>query len=145
MPAAREGKHRIIAARSDATSFRRQPIHHQPPVAAASLTFAHFGLIIDSVNRKDLNNWKSRPLPCRINNTIITPFLPFYGKNMAKYYFGNKKGAIHYSNYLIAEVILSKVVNNAILPSFKIVMDVSAPPRRRRFFRLPRHVVGWAV
>jgi len=30
-------------------------------------------------------------LSCRINNTIITPFLPFYGKNMAKYYFGNKK------------------------------------------------------
>jgi hypothetical protein len=54
---------------------------------------------------RQLNNWKLRPLPCRINNTIITPFLPFYGKNMAKYYFGNKKAVVRYSNYLIAEVI----------------------------------------
>ena len=43
---------------------------------------------------RQLNNWKLWSLPCRINNTIITPFLPFYGKNMAKYYFGNKKGVI---------------------------------------------------
>ena len=57
---------------------------------------------------RQLNNWKLRSLPCRINNTIITPFLPFYGKNMAKYYFGNKKGVIHYSNYLIAEVIINQ-------------------------------------
>ncbi len=27
---------------------------------------------------------------------------------MAKYYFGNKKGVIHYSNYLIAEVIMDE-------------------------------------
>ena len=28
-------------------------IHHQPPEAAASLTFNHFGLMIDIVNRKE--------------------------------------------------------------------------------------------
>ena len=49
--------------------------------------------LIAEVIIRQLNNWKLRPLPCRINNTIITPFLPFYGKNMAKYYFGNKKAS----------------------------------------------------
>ena len=46
------GKHRFLAARSDATSFRSAATkHHQPPSAATSLTIRWKNDIINSTNQ----------------------------------------------------------------------------------------------